>query len=183
MGKNPSQFRGGDLPVECVSWNDAQDFCQRLTAKTKRKYSLPSEAQWEYACRAGTTTPFYFGGTIGSNVANYNSSCIYGDGAKGKHLQKTTPVGSFDGLNSFGLYDMCGNVWEWCEDTWHDNYSGAPSDGSAWIAGNLNRHILRGGSWDRYPLDCRSATRYKSLANFQHKEIGFRVVCAPARTV
>jgi formylglycine-generating enzyme required for sulfatase activity/DNA-directed RNA polymerase subunit RPC12/RpoP len=184
MGKNPSHFNGKDLPIETVGWKDAQDFCRRLTEKTKRKYGLPSEAQWEYACRAGTTTPFYFRETISTDVANFNGNYVYSDGVKGKYLKKTTPIGSFGVANSFGLYDMHGNVWEWCEDTWHDTYRGAPSDGSAWIDEDLNKqHILRGGSWNGYPINCRSASRNGLNSDIQVNFIGFRVVYAPARTV
>jgi formylglycine-generating enzyme required for sulfatase activity len=181
MGKNPSWFKGNDLPVETVSWKDAQDFCWRLTEKTKRKYGLPSEAEWEYACRAGTTTPFYFGKTISTDIANYNGNYVYGDGVNGKYLQKTIPVGLLGVANSFGLYDMHGNVWEWCEDTWYDNYSGAPSNGSAWIGGDFN--ILRGGSWGYDPNNCRSANRFTYTTDNLNFFIGFRVVYAPARTV
>jgi formylglycine-generating enzyme required for sulfatase activity/DNA-directed RNA polymerase subunit RPC12/RpoP len=184
MGKNPSRFKGKDLPVETVSWRDAQDFCRRLTEKTKRRYSLPSEAQWEYACRAGTTTPFYFGETISTDVANFNGNYVYSDGVKGKYLEKTTPVGSFGVANSFGLYDMHGNVREWCEDTWHDTYRGAPSDGNSWIDEDLNKqHILRGGAWYDYPNNCRSANRGRPYTDIQDSDIGFRVVYAPQRTV
>jgi formylglycine-generating enzyme required for sulfatase activity/DNA-directed RNA polymerase subunit RPC12/RpoP len=183
MGKNPSRFKGKDLPVETVSWKDAQDYCRRLTEETKRKYSLPSEAQWEYACRAGTTTPFCFGETISTDIANYHGNYVYGSGVKGKYLRKTTPVGSFGIANSFGLYDMHGNVWEWCEDTWHDNYYGAPSDSSAWIDRDSNKHILRGGSRINNPSVCRSALRFRHDSGYQILNLGFRVVYAPAKTV
>jgi formylglycine-generating enzyme required for sulfatase activity len=184
MHRNPSYFKGKDLPVENVTWKDAQDFCRRLNEKKKGKYGLPSESQWEYACRAGTTTPFYFGETISTDVANYRGDYTYGDGVKGKILHKTTPIGSLGVANSFGLYDMHGNVWEWCEDTWHYTYSGAPSDGSAWIDEDFNKdHILRGGSWLDIPHVCRSAHRYRCNAGGRNSYIGFRVVYAAARTV
>jgi formylglycine-generating enzyme required for sulfatase activity len=182
MGENPSVSKGKDLPVENVSWTEAQDFCRRLTKRSKGQYSLPSEAQWEYACRAGTTTPFYFGGTIGTDVANYNGNYTYGDGIKGKYLCKTTPVGSFDVANDFGLSDMHGNLWEWCEDTWHNDYSNAPTDGTAWAERNLSDHVLRGGSWLNYPINCRSANRIRDVTVYQLFNFGFRVVYAPART-
>ncbi len=139
MGKNPSHFKNNSWlknnlqnPVEQVSWNDAQAFCQKLSQITGKTYRLPTEAEWEYACRAGTTTPFYFGETITGELANYRASETYAGEAKGEYREETTPVGQFP-PNAFGLYDMHGNVWEWCADTWHDNYDGAPTDGSAWI--------------------------------------------------
>ncbi|NEP81952.1 MAG: SUMF1/EgtB/PvdO family nonheme iron enzyme, partial [Okeania sp. SIO3B3] len=134
MGNNPSNFKGGSRPVEQVSWHNAVEFCQKLSEKTGKIYTLPSESQWEYACRAGTTTPFYFGETITSELVNYNGNYPYGNAPKGKYRQETTDVGSFP-PNAFGLYDMHGNVWEWCLDVWHDNYNGAPTDGSDWEIG------------------------------------------------
>jgi formylglycine-generating enzyme required for sulfatase activity/predicted Ser/Thr protein kinase len=144
MGNNPSHFKGDNLPVEKVIWHNAQEFCQKLMAKTKKKYRLPSEAEWEYACRAGTTTPFYFGETIDAELANYDGNYTYGSGAKGKYLAKTNKVGSFP-ANNFGLCDMPGNVWEWCEDGWHNDYNKAPVDGTAWKS-NDSTYVLRGGS-------------------------------------
>ncbi|NEO64399.1 MAG: formylglycine-generating enzyme family protein, partial [Moorea sp. SIO4G2] len=131
LDPNPSRFNGKHRPVERVSWYDAVEFCERLSQYTKRPYRLPSEAEWEYACRAGTTTPFHFGETITTYLANYdgNYDYTYSFGSKGKSVQETTPVGSFGVGNDFGLYDMHGNVWEWCADHWHDNYIGAPTDG------------------------------------------------------
>jgi formylglycine-generating enzyme required for sulfatase activity len=134
MGENPSHFKGNDLPVESVSWYDAMEFCRRLSKQTGHVYTLPSEAQWEYACRAGTTTPFYFGETITPDQANYDGNYTYG-GPRGEYRQRTTPVGMFP-PNDWGLYDMHGNVWEWCLDEWHSNYEGAPVDGSAWEGGD-----------------------------------------------
>jgi formylglycine-generating enzyme required for sulfatase activity len=168
MGVNPSYFKGKDLPVESVRWRDAQTFCRNLSRKTGHTYRLPSEAEWEYACRAGTTTPFAFGETITSDVANYNSS-NYTSG-------KTSAVGSFRLANNFGLYDMHGNVQEWCEDTWHNNYQNAPNDGSAWVGEN-DRRLLRGGAWDYYPRSCRAANRGRWLESSRSHSIGFRVVC------
>ncbi len=179
LDPEPSRFKGNDRrPVECVSWYDAVEFCQRLSTKTGRNYRLPSEAEWEYACRAGTTTPFHFGETITTNLANYDGNYTYGSGSKGKYRQKTTPVGQFS-PNAFGLYDMHGNVFEWCADTWHDNYEGAPTDGSAWIAGgDRDRSPLRGGSWAAYPEVCRSAFHYDGIREHDVlSAIGFRVVC------
>jgi formylglycine-generating enzyme required for sulfatase activity len=173
MGENPSFIKGTELPVETVSWSNATDFCQKLSASTGRRYRLPSEAEWEYACRAGTTTPFHFGKTISTDVANYASDYVYGLGQKGEDYQKTTVVGSFP-ANFFGLYDMHGNVWEWCADKWHPNYQDAPVDGSAWIITGAKSHVIRGGSWNFVPWLCRSASRL----DYDHRlvNVGFRVV-------
>jgi len=130
--RDPSRFKGDDRPVENVSWHDAVEFCRRLSQATGRAFSLPSEAQWEYACRAGTATPFAFGETISPEHANYDGTYSYANGPKGEYRQQTTPVGSFP-ANAWGLQDMNGNVWEWCLDQWHDSYHGAPTDGSAWM--------------------------------------------------
>ncbi len=180
-------FSGDELPVDNLSWAEATKFCVALSALTQRRYRLPSEAEWEYACRAGTTTPFHFGETITTDVANYDGtdntnnrwSGSYGKGPKGIDRQQTTPVGTFP-PNAFGLYDMHGNVWEWCQDTWHSNYDGAPTDGSAWVSEN-DDHILRGGSWINDPRNCRSASR--DLFNFRNVVIGFRVVCEATSTL
>ncbi len=180
---NPSYFKGANRPVEKISWNDATEFCQKLSRITGKKYSLPSESKWEYACRAGTTTPFYFGETITSELVNFNGNYTYADALKGKYRKETTNVGSFP-PNAFGLYDMHGNVWEWCADDWHDNYSGAPTDGSAWLDGNKNLSLLRGGSWYFDPNLSRSAYRFDSDRRDIHKYfIGFRVVCGGGRTL
>jgi formylglycine-generating enzyme required for sulfatase activity len=183
---NPSRFKGANRPVERVSWHDATEFCHRLAQKTGRPYRLPSEAEWEYACRAGTTTPFYFGETITTDLANYRGTDdeygSYGRGPKGIYRQETTPVGSFP-ANAFGLYDMHGLVWEWCEDYWHDSYKGAPKDGSAWIDKEDAPRVRRGGSWDVNPRNCRSATRDDYDAEFRDDCYGFRVVCGAPRTL
>ncbi|REJ43172.1 MAG: TIR domain-containing protein [Microcystis flos-aquae TF09] len=181
---NPSKFKGDELPVEQVNWYDAIEFCARLSKLTGREYRLPSEAEWEYACRAGTTTPFYFGETITGELANYDAGYTYADEPKGEYREETTPVGQFP-PNAFGLYDMHGNVWEWCADTWHDNYDGAPTDGSVWIEnGNDNRSPLRGGSWCLNPDSCRSAVRnYYFRRVFFNLNFGFRVVCGAGRTL
>jgi len=181
---NPSRFKGDELPVERVNWYEATEFCKRLSRETKREYRLPSEAEWEYACRAGTTTPFYFGETITGELANYNAGYTYAGEAKGEYRQQTTPVGQFP-PNAFGLYDMHGNVWEWCADTWHDNYHVAPTDGSAWIKnGNDNLSPLRGGSWCNNPNNCRSACRnFDGRCDFHLYDYGFRVVCGAGGTL
>jgi formylglycine-generating enzyme required for sulfatase activity len=181
---DPSRFKGGDRPIERITWLDAVEFCDRLSQHTGKPYRLPSEAEWEYACRARTTTPFHFGETITPDLANYDGNYTYGDGPKGVYRGETTPVGSFGVANAFGLYDMHGNVREWCQDHWHDNYEGAPTDGSAWLSENKNANrILRGGSWDALPWDCRSAYRFYLPPVSHYFHIGFRVVCSAPRTL
>ena len=180
LESDPSRFKGDNLPVECVSWNHTQEFCARLSRKTNQTYRLPSEAEWEYACRGGTTTPFYFGETISTGLANYHGNYTYGGGAKGEYRGKTTEVGKFP-ANPCGLYDMCGNVWEWCEDEWHGNYINAPTDGSAWSNGSNNYMSLRGGSWINTPRFCRSAYRLNDSRGSPYYFIGFRVVCVVGR--
>ena len=133
----PSHFKGDNLPVEQVSWLEAVEFCQRLSRHTGREYRLPSEAEWEYACRAGTDTPFHFGETIAPELVNYDGDNPYSNAPKGEFRQKTTPVVTFR-PNAYGLCDMHGNVWEWCADDWHGNYRGAPTDGSAWLGGSVD---------------------------------------------
>jgi formylglycine-generating enzyme required for sulfatase activity len=128
---DPSHFKGDNRPVEQVSWLDAMEFCHRLSQRTGRRYTLPSEAQWEYACRAGSTTPFHFGPTISTEEANYNGNYTYDQSSTGIYRQQTTDVASFP-ANAWGLHDMHGSVWEWCLDEWHDSYEGAPVNGSAW---------------------------------------------------
>ncbi|MHC5761208.1 formylglycine-generating enzyme family protein, partial [Nostoc sp.] len=180
MGSNPSRFEGAKRPVERVSWDYAVEFCRKLSQKTGREYRLPSEAEWEYACRAGTTTPFHFGETITTELANYNGNYTYASAPKGKYRQETTEVGSFS-PNAFGLYDMHGNVWEWCKDIWHDNYKRAPTDASAWKSNdNPYKMLLRGGSWFDNPSYCRSASRshpFRAERDDFNRDIGFRVVC------
>ena len=181
MGDNPSKFKGKNRPLENVSWYDATNFCQKLSKKIGGKYSLPSESQWEYACRAGTTTPFYFGETITPELVNYFGSLTYGNGPKGERRNGTTPVGEFP-PNAFGLYDMHGNVWEWCADDFHENYNGAPTDGSVWLNGDKDKVRLRGGSWANVPYICRSAYRNNYIRRDDHNIIiGFRLVCDGGR--
>jgi formylglycine-generating enzyme required for sulfatase activity len=161
-----------------VNWNNAVAFCQKLSQKTGKNYKLPSEAQWEYACRAGTTTPFYFGESITPDLVNYNGNYAYAAARKGKYREQTTDVGTFP-PNAFGLYDMHGNVWEWCEDDWQENYINAPINGTALISPS-NIKMLRGGSWVYNPGNCRSAYRYGSYLADNDDLIGFRVVCSGA---
>ena len=180
---NPSRFKGDQRPVEQVSWDDAMEFCHRLSQRSGRHYTLPSEAQWEYACRAGTISPFHCGSTISSKQANFDGTKVYGDGEKGEYRQQTMDVASFP-ANPWGLHDMHGNVWEWCADHWHGNYEGAPEDGRAWIdegakANDLNGRLLRGGSWGSLPRYCRSACRDDNHPDFRYNLIGFRVCCLP----
>ncbi|HBB33243.1 MAG TPA: hypothetical protein DDZ80_25865 [Cyanobacteria bacterium UBA8803] len=172
----PSFFKGDDLPVESISWQEAVEFCARLSKKTGRTYRLPSEAEWEYACRAGTTTLFHFGETITSDLANYNGREPYGYAPQGIARLQTTQVGSFEVANAFGLYDMHGNVWEWCADPWHNDYRGFPSDGRVWrnSQDNLTR-ILRGGTWGSIPRHCRSASRGNAGWTYRESSVGFRV--------
>lgn len=151
LENDPSHFKGDDLPVERVSWEEAVEFCARLSQKTGREYRLPDEAEWEYACRAGATTPFAFGETITPDIVNYDGNYPYGAAPKGVYREKTVRVGSLGVANGFGLYDMHGNVWEWCLDEWHASYDGAPTDGSAWMSsGDESYRVLRGGSWSSY---------------------------------
>lgn len=180
LKSEPSKFKGDERPVERVSWYEAVEFCDRISRYTGRAYRLPSEAEWEYGCRAGTTTPFCFGETITTDIANYNGN-YYGNGPKGEYRKRTTDVGSFP-PNAFGLYDMHGNVWEWCTDYWHHSYEGAPTDGSAWLSNDdSSDRLFRGGSWVSGPGFCRSAVRRYYLPASRIYHLGFRVVCAPER--
>jgi formylglycine-generating enzyme required for sulfatase activity len=190
QGENSGLFPGeantDNRPVEQVSWLDAMEFCSRLSQRIGRTYTLPSEAQWEYACRAGTTTPFHFGGTISPELANYVGNHAYADGPTGTYRKQTTPVGLFL-ANAWGLQDMHGNVWEWCLDEWHESYVGAPSDGQAWVDAaegekskeSVKTRLLRGGSWGGDPGRCRSAYRGRSRPDDANDAVGFRVVCLP----
>jgi formylglycine-generating enzyme required for sulfatase activity len=180
LDRDPAGFKGADRPVEQVSWLDAVEFCDRLTKYSGLNYCLPSEAQWEYACRAGTETPFHFGYTLTDELANYRASEIYGDrGVKGEYRKSTTPVGQFP-ANAFGLRDMHGNVWEWCADHWHSSYKDAPKDGSVWLSNDeKSDRVLRGGSWIDLPRYCRSAFRDHYSPAYRDDNLGFRVVSFP----
>ena len=179
MQSNPSKFKGADRPVERVSWSDCQEFCRRLTELTPkggRIYRLPSEAEWEYACRAQTVTPFHFGRTLTTQYANFNGLESYGSSAGGAYLKETVAVGQYP-VNGFGLWDMHGNVWERCQDEWHDNYSGGPTDGSAWCGSDREKrsHVIRGGSWFSLAWGCRSACRDSSDPGDRSYNVGFRI--------
>jgi formylglycine-generating enzyme required for sulfatase activity len=190
MGNNPSHFKGDKLlPVENVLWDDTQAFCRKLKEITQAPFAIPTEAQWEYACRAGTNTPFHFGSELNGSQANCNGNNPYPkiEGwfgitkNKGPYLEKTTPVGKYP-ANAWALHDMHGNVWEWCLDQWHASYNGAPQDGSAWVDQDVNndkQRLLRGGSWYFVPRYCRSASRDHSPPDDASYIIGFRVVCLP----
>ena len=185
LDPNPARFKDREnsdrRPVEQVSWEDAVEFCQKLSQQTGKEYRLPTEAEWEYACRADTTTPFHFGETISTDLANYDGDYTYANAPKGKYRGETTPVGSFS-PNAFGLYDMHGNVWEWCEDDWHENYRRAPNNGSAWLTKESSNKVVRGGSWGYDPDYCRSAYRDDDSRAYRSSDIGFRVVCVAPRT-
>lgn len=183
LDPDPARFKSPDRPIEMVSWFDVIEFCARLSQRNGRTYRLPSEAEWEYACRAGTSTPFHFGETITPDIANYNGNYTYEDGPKGIYRGETSPVGSFP-ANAFGLHDLHGNVWEWCADHWHDNYVGAPTDGRAWLTRKKHQpRSLRGGAWNREPWACRSAYRDRANPDTRNKFIGFRIVCEVGRSV
>ncbi|MEM9448169.1 MAG: SUMF1/EgtB/PvdO family nonheme iron enzyme [Cyanobacteria bacterium P01_E01_bin.6] len=179
LPNNPANFRGMNLPVDSVSWNNALEFCNRLTRLTGKKYRLPSEAEWEYSCRAGRINAFHFGDRIDTEIVNYDGRFIYKSCSVGKFRQTTTDVGSFGVVNAFGLADMHGNLWEWCLDHWHPSYENAPIDGSNWIiSGDDCYRLLRGGSWCSSPELCRSAMRHRYNPNVINNNIGFRVVCS-----
>jgi formylglycine-generating enzyme required for sulfatase activity len=167
MGSNPSKNKGRSLPVDTVSWDDIQHFIGKLNQKTGQKYRLPSESEWEYAVRAGTATEWSFGNDE-SKLGNY-AWYSYNSGNKTQIVGQKLP-------NAFGLYDMQGNVWEWTQDCWHENYLGAPTDGSAWTAPCIaNRHVLRGGGWSTNPSFSRAAKRIKGDADGRSNDDGFRL--------
>ena len=181
MGNNPSRFQGcPKCPVENVSWNEAKGFVKRLNSlQNKYLYRLPSEAEWEYAARAGTKTAFAFGDALTSEQANFDGRYPYGNSAKGNYLEKTRAVGSYP-ANSFGLYDMHGNVWEWCEDIYSKTYAGLPKDGSAnaIIGEDISLRILRGGSWDDAGIAVRSAARIGASLSAHSSIFGVRLAAS-----
>lgn len=165
----------GRRPAINVSCEDAEAYCAWLTERTGAEYRLPSEAEWEYACRAGTDTPFWWGEAIDPQQANYDGDFVYaGGGSKGVFRQETEPVDSFT-PNQWGLYQTHGNVWEWCADHWYNDYDGAPIDGSAWMERDESSAVLRGGSWFNYPQYLRSAYRGGDRRDVRVSYIGFRV--------
>ena len=177
MGNNPGFFsQCGDIcPVEQINWDDAQEFARRLSQKTGKQYRLPTEAEWEYASRAGTDTTWSFGDDENQlgNHAWYT-----------KNSNNKTHPAAEKRPNAFGLFDMYGNVWEWTQDCWNSNYSGAPTDGSAWITGDCSRRVVRGGSWSNAPKDFRAAVRiwsltYNSNAVYRFNVNGLRIVRTP----
>ena len=180
MGNNPSKFKGADRPVEQVSWNDCQEFVKTLNANPSYSplnqggqrgvFRLPTEAEWEYACRAGSDTIWHFG----NDPTQLGKYAWFSDNSGGE----THPVGQ-KSPNAFGLYDMHGNVWEWCADTWHENYTGAPTDGGAWLVSGGSNRVLRGGSWNYAPRNVRSANRNYNGPAYRYDDFGFRV----ARTI
>lgn len=166
MGENPSHFKGENLPVECVSWDEVQVFLKKLNALTCKKYRLPSEAEWEFAAYGGVKSKgFKFAGSNElKEVGWFNENSG----------SKTHPVAQLK-ANELGLFDMTGNVWEWCEDKWHNNYCGAPTDGSAWIPGKSTCRVVRGGSWGWSDINVRSAFRLINYATGRSNNFGFRV--------
>jgi formylglycine-generating enzyme required for sulfatase activity len=185
MGDGAGFSWGQDHPIEKISWDDAIEFCTKLSQQTgvgeaaleENRYTLPSEAQWEYACRAHTTTAFYFGDLITPDLVNYNGEYPYNGAATGLNRERTTPVGSFP-ANAFGLSDMHGNVWEWCLDSYQASYHGAPTDGSAWVDPNSSdlKRVMRGGAWDYVARGCRSAVRCSLAPHLRVAGCGLRVV-------
>ena len=181
--RNPGFQQDDSHPVVCVNWDDAKAYASWLAEIAGRPYRLLTEAEWEYAARAGTTEPFWWGSSITPAQANYNGNYVYkGGGSKGEYRKGTVPVGDFE-PNPWGLYNVHGNVWEWCEDTWHDNYKGAPSDGSAWLPKRAGRRrsnqsssrVVRGGAWVSGPRVLRSARRDRGLTENRNYDCGFRL--------
>ena len=169
MGSNPSWNKGRTLPVEILSWDDAQLFVQELSQKTGKKYRLPTEAEWEYAARGGSTTTYPWGNSDAELHVYAWFNAI---------ANATNPVG-LKKPNQFGLYDMIGNVWEWTHDCWNPSYKNAPIDGSAWTGGDCSLRVLRGGSWSSYPQVLRSAFRFRNPSAYRDFNIGFRVARTP----
>ncbi|MGD1856230.1 MAG: formylglycine-generating enzyme family protein [Leptolyngbyaceae cyanobacterium] len=185
MGENPSYFTddegqdGADLPVEQISWQEADVFCQQLSELTKRTYRLPSEAEWEYACRAGTTTSFSFGEQLTPELANYFEDFTFTENFEENYRNTPVTADSF-WPNAFGLYNMHGNVLEWCSDDYHDSYENAPSDAGSWSSENSQASkVMRGGSWFNDIPYCRSAARDKNSQTGRSNSFGLRVVCEP----
>jgi formylglycine-generating enzyme required for sulfatase activity len=172
--RDPGFRQTGSHPAACLNWNDAQAYVAWLKKKTGKNYRLLSEAEWEYAARGGTTTPFWWGSSISTAQANYDGNYTYTGGKKGEYRAKTVPVDSF-APNSFGLYNVHGNVWQWVEDCYPAKYDGAPADGSAWTTGDCNRRVIRGGSWDVEPGVLRAANRSGVDPDVRGSFTGFRL--------
>ncbi len=174
---DPSSFKGSGLPVETITWEEAVEFCERLSIATGRQFRLPTEAEWEYACRAGTNTPFNFGDSIRSEWANFQGKFPFNNSPKGEFRETTVAVGTLGGPNAFGLYDMHGNVWEWCSDIWNESYEGAPTDGKSWDTGKIPYlRMIRGGAWDSLGGECRSNSRNRMTSTIRLNNIGLRIV-------
>ena len=177
-----SKMRGANLPVVNVSWRAANEFCEKLSHMTGRTYRLPSESEWEFAARSGTTTPFAFGESINAALVNFIGSAPFAKAQRGQYRQSPVAVGGLNAANQFGLYDMHGNVWEWTQDVWHPDYDDAPNDGAAWETTTEEDdepyRVIRGGSWDSIANSCRSAYRRKqpAAAGYTSNKVGFRVV-------
>jgi eukaryotic-like serine/threonine-protein kinase len=183
MGSNPSNFKGARLPVEKVRWEEATKFCRKFTEQERRAgrlgakemYRLPTEAEWEYGCRAGTTSPFSYGSSLSSREANFNVNYPYGGASKGAYLEKTANVGSYKG-NAWGLHDMHGNVWEWCQDWYGENLPGGTDPSVAFTGWPA---VLRGGGWFNLAQFCRSAYRFWNTPSLRLDVLGFRVARVP----
>jgi formylglycine-generating enzyme required for sulfatase activity len=172
--RDPGFAQDDSHPVVCVNWHDAEAYTKWLSEKTGKPYRLLSEAEWEYAARAGTQTPFWWGSSISPEQANYDCNYTFGGGPKGEWLQSTVPVSRYQ-PNPWGLYQVHGNVSEWCEDCWNERHSGAPADGSARTTGDCGLRVLRGGSWDYVPQSLRAARRDRNYSGLRINGIGFRV--------
>ncbi|MBY0459980.1 MAG: formylglycine-generating enzyme family protein, partial [Gemmataceae bacterium] len=176
MGTDPSHFKGPNRPVEQVSWEDCQEFCKKFTASLNGRVTvrLPTEAEWEYACRAGTTTEFHFGDVINTDLANYDGNYSWNNSPKGTYRQETTDVGSFR-ANPWGLFDVHGNVWEWCQDWYAPYKDGDQTDPCQFNKQSDDYRVLRGGSWSSSPQGCRSAGRRRRAPASRYCDYGFRV--------
>ena len=172
MAELEAKFKGDDLPVVMVSWDEIQEFLRRIGTE----YRLPSEAEWEYAARAGTTTAYAFGSEISPAIVNYDGNYPAGNQPKGLYREAPIAVGSLGRANAWGLFDMHGNVWEWCADNWHDSYKGAPADGRVWReGGEAADRVVRGASWGSDAVHCRSADRSGNAPGSRYNGVGFRL--------
>ena len=173
--RRPGFQQDGSHPATCINWADAKAYIAWLSQKTGQTYRLPSEAEWEYVARAGTSQAFWWGGSISADEANYNASFVYDGGARGVYRRKTMPVHSMS-ANAWKLHNVHGNVWEWVEDCWNNSYAGAPKDGSAWTDGKCSSRVLRGGAWANWPKLLRAAARFNYGLRTRSSIVGFRVV-------